>query len=74
MLDNLLFKESKHKINQHKWYKSFTNSTINIIETVYTLKHTENKRAIIYIDNKFAYTIPFVLNDSVKNNLYTPSP
>lgn len=78
ILDNLLFKESKHKIKQDKWYKSFTNSTINIIETVYTLKHTENKRAIIYIDNKFAYTIPFVLNDSgngnFKNNIPPPQP
>lgn len=66
VLDNLLFKGSSKPITHIKWYKSFTNSTVNIIEILYTLKHTENKRAIVYLNNKFAYTVPFVIKDNIK--------
>lgn len=61
-LENLLYKESNLKLNQEKWYRSFAKSTINIRETLYTLKVTENKRALVYTNNKFVYTKPFVLD------------
>lgn len=61
-LEELLYRESVLKIAQEKWYRSFTNSTINIRKTLYTLKVTENKRALIYTNGKFVYTKPFVLN------------
>lgn len=60
-LENLLYKESVLRITQEKWYRSFTQSTINIRKTLYTLKVTENKRALIYTNDKFVYTRPFVL-------------
>lgn len=59
----LLFAKSEHAISTEKWYRSFTNSTISIKKTLYTLKVTESKRALIYTDHRFVYTKPFVVKD-----------
>lgn len=67
-LENLLYKESNLKLNQEKWYRSFSQSTINIRKTLYTLKVTENKRALIYTNNKFCYTKPFILDGNKLSN------
>jgi hypothetical protein len=61
-IENLLYKESSFTIKQEKWYKSLSQSTINVRNTLYTLKVTENKRALIYLDNQFVYTRPFLLS------------
>lgn len=61
-LESLLYKESTFKLQQEKWYRSFAESTINIRKTLYTLKVTENKRALVYTNGKFVYTKPFVIN------------
>lgn len=68
-LENLLFKDVNHKIKIEKWFRSFEKGTINIRDLTYSLKVTANKRALIYTNNKFAYTKPFVLSDGgVKNS------
>jgi hypothetical protein len=59
--EGLLHKETMKVINQEKWYRMFQRGTINIKKVLYTLKVTENKRALVYRDKIFVYTKPFVL-------------
>lgn len=66
-MEALLYKDATHKIKMNKWFRSFTQSTINIKDLVYSLRVTENKRALIYSNNKFVYTKPFVITDDVRN-------
>lgn len=35
------------KISQSKWYKNFSEATINVLDQIYTLRATENKRELI---------------------------
>lgn len=60
-LQLLLYKDSTLKMASDKWYRSLTKGTINIHRTLYTLKVTENKRTLIYKDDKFSHTKPFIL-------------
>ena len=60
-LESLLEYNSSLELNQDKWFKSLVEGNITIKETVYTLKVTENKRTIVYKDNKFTSTLPIIL-------------
>jgi DNA polymerase elongation subunit (family B) len=53
LLDKLLFKDSNLKFTQNKWFKHLDKASINILDQVYTLKATGNKRNLVYNeDNK----------------------
>lgn len=64
-LANLLIKDSNLVISPEKWYRDIANNSINVRETIYTLKVTENKRSLIYQDGKFVDTKPFVLGSGM---------
>jgi len=49
--DNLLFKESTLQKIQTKWRKNLKEGHIELLEQMYTLKVTENKRKLIYNKN-----------------------
>lgn len=66
-LEKLLYKEATLSLDQEKWFRSLTQSTINIRKTLYTLKVTANKRELIYTDNIFVATTPLIINDSDTN-------
>jgi hypothetical protein len=68
LLSNLLMKNSKLEFRQTKWFKDLTEGTINIKDVIYSLKVTENKRELIYDNNKLSYTIPYSID---KNKLIT---
>ena len=46
----LLFKDEILKLPQAKWFKSLEKGNINIIDSLYTIKATENKRNFVYND------------------------
>ena len=62
-LSTLLNKDHKLAFNQIKWFKNISNANINILEQIYTLKVTGNKRELIYSsrDGKLVNTVPFIL-------------
>jgi hypothetical protein len=72
--NNLLFKESTLQKLQIKWRKFLNEGHIQILEQMYTLKVTDNKRKLIYNENnkliflelkRIELSIPFcVRNDS----------
>ena len=54
------------KIPQNKWYRNFSESTINIYDQIYTLAVTENKREVIRDSNgKFIDTKPYQVSDGI---------
>ncbi len=65
-LELLLNKDYKLAYNQNKWFKHIGEGNINIMEQVYTLQVTGNKRELIYENNILVKTNPFVLD---KNDL-----
>ena len=61
--DNLLFKESTLQKIQTKWRKNLKEGHIELLEQMYTLKVTENKRKLIYNkNNKFIATKAYKIN------------
>ncbi|KAG1717180.1 DNA polymerase type B, organellar and viral-domain-containing protein [Suillus lakei] len=60
----LLTKDNKLIINQDKWYKSISEGKITIKDEIYTLMVTENKRKLIYDNNKLIETKPLIINDT----------
>src|SRR5690606_23983915 len=51
-------------IKQTKWFRNFSESTINILDTIYTLRATENKRELIRDScGKIIGTRPYLLNN-----------
>ena len=61
-LELLLNKDYKLAYNQNKWFKHIGEGNINIMEQVYTLQVTGNKRELIYENNILVKTNPFVLD------------
>jgi len=55
--DNLLNKNFIIERSHKKWYRQLTESKINILEQIYSIKVTDNKRELIY--NKKDKLIPF---------------
>ena len=60
-----LLRDPNIKVNQYKWFKDMSESTIYIRSQIYTLQATENKRKIIRDDaGKFIDTQPYTIKDS----------
>jgi hypothetical protein len=63
-LDRLLFKDSNIQISQNKWFKHLDKGNISILEQIYTLKATGNKRDLVYNDeDKLIGSTPLHLVD-----------
>ena len=65
---NLLNKDVLLQKSQTKWTKSLSEGYIALLEQVYTLKVTENKRQLIYKNNKLIGTKAYKIdnNKSIK--------
>jgi DNA polymerase type B, organellar and viral len=66
----LLGKDAFVTKHQTKWFRSLSDANINLLENIYTLKITDNKRLLIYNkDNRLTGTKPYVIdNRKVINN------
>jgi hypothetical protein len=53
---SLLKKDALLLKHQNKWKRNLSEGHINILEQVYTLKVTDNKRKLIYKNNKLIGT------------------
>jgi len=62
-LKSLLNKNKSLSLSHKKWHKNFQDSEIIIKDQIYTLIPTENKRKLIYKNNKLINTIPFIINE-----------
>jgi len=64
------YKELKYLLNmnkslildQDKWFRSIKEGNITIKKQLYTLLPTENKRQLIYKNNKLIATKPFIID------------
>jgi hypothetical protein len=63
LLSGLLFKDSNLTFKQEKWFRSLSKANIEIIDQIYTLKVTGNKRKLIYDNDKLINTLPLKLID-----------
>ena len=54
----LLFKDNFLEKVQTKWTKNLSEGHIKVLEQMYTLKVTDNKRELIFENNKLTNTIP----------------
>lgn len=54
------------ELNQDKWFRSFEQGSITIKNQIYTLRATENKRKLVYGENKIIGTTPFTINNDKK--------
>ena len=54
--ESLLNKDVYLEKNQSKWFRNLSEGQINILEQIYTLKVTENKRKLIYKNSKLIGT------------------
>jgi hypothetical protein len=61
----LLNKDALLQKLQSKWFRNLSEGQINILEQIYTLKVTENKRKLIYKNNKLVGTKAYKI-DSTK--------
>jgi len=60
----LLYKESLLEKFQNKWKKNLSEGSIEIRDELYTLRVTNNKRKLIYENNKLVGTLPFTINSN----------
>src|SRR4029077_11732504 len=60
-LETLLFLNNNLTFSQLKWFKNIANANISVLEQLYTLKVTGNKRKLIYDNNLLIGTDPFIL-------------
>lgn len=65
----LLTKNNIIENPQGKWYRSFSDAYISIKDETYTLMLTDNKRKLIYKDNIFINTEPYIYEDNKIINL-----
>jgi hypothetical protein len=64
-LEKLLIKDSSKVFKQEKGFKQLFNSNISILDTIYTLKVTSNKRQLIYKNGIFDSTKPYNYDDII---------
>jgi hypothetical protein len=63
--ENLLFKDALVKKSQTKWFRNLSEGHITIVEQIYTLTVTDNKRQLIYnVNNKFIETKPYIIDEN----------
>jgi hypothetical protein len=66
LLTTLLTKDYKLTFNQNKWFKSLSEANIKIVDQIYTLQVTGNKRKLIYdINDRLINTSSFILKDGI---------
>jgi len=61
--DNLLYEHSLLEKLQTKWRRNLSLGQVSILDQLYTLKVTNNKRKLIYDNNKLIGTSPFIINN-----------
>lgn len=62
----LLNKGESLEIRQDKWFKSLDQASINILDTAYTLRATQNKRNFIYSEQGLIVgSTPIILNNYI---------
>jgi hypothetical protein len=64
-LKSLLIKDKSLELNQNKWFRFIDKGSISIKKQVYTLVPTQNKRQLIYKENKLISTKAFILNNYI---------
>jgi hypothetical protein len=63
--EHLLYKNAIIEKSQTKWFRNLSEGHIKLLETIYTLKVTDNKRKLIYDNhNKLIGTSPYVINEN----------
>jgi hypothetical protein len=62
--ENLLYKHSWLQKWQTKWRKNLSDGHISVLNEVYTLKVTSNKRKLIYENNRLTSTVPYIINEN----------
>ena len=60
--EQLLYKDRILQKTQTKWFRNLSDGHIKILEQVYSLKVTENKRKLIYKNGKLIGTKPYKIN------------
>jgi hypothetical protein len=61
--ENLLTKDVLIEKTQSKWFRKLSEGKINILDELYTLKVTDNKRKLVYDENnKLISTVPYIIN------------
>ena len=61
--ESLLYKDNYIQKLQTKWRKFLGDGHIKVLDELYTLKITENKRKLIYNNNnKLVGTVPYIIN------------
>lgn len=73
---SLLFEKSILEKLQTKWIKNISKGQIEIRDDLYSLKVTNNKRKLIYDNNKLINTVPYIININKEililfNNIYS---
>jgi hypothetical protein len=59
-------KNEKLNLDQEKWYTDFSRGRIITKLESYTLMATENKRKLVYENNKLITTVPYkLINDEL---------
>ena len=66
-LKSLLKKDQILNITQEKWYRNISEGNIRIMNEIYTLIATENKRKLIYDGDILIGTEPFVIEEDESN-------
>jgi HEAT repeat protein len=73
ILKILLSKDSIIAKTQAKWFRSLSESKINILEQLYSIKTTNNKRRLIYNENnKLIGTKAYKIDKSKDIKVITP--
>ena len=63
--ENLLYKDVFITKHQTKWFRSLEMGKIDILDSIYTIKVTDNKRKLIYNENnKLVSTLPYIINEN----------
>ena len=68
ILESLLDKDKSHNLTQEKWFKSMKDGNISIKLSPYDLKPNNNKRIIIYKNNKFVSTENVLVSEGNRIN------
>ena len=63
-LKTLLKKNKSLELYHNTWWSDLQQGDITIRESLYSLKVTGNKRKLIYKNNKFIGTTPFIINEN----------
>jgi len=63
----LLKKDASLNIAQEKWFRNYSDATINIVKTSYEIKQNDNKRELIYENGTCVATKPIIFDKETFN-------